>query len=74
MSDRQAELKIRYMDELNSYYKELSEQLRENPSMFAQEEVTPEIQKIRTMIDNHRRPASQGIKIDKRDDEAQTVA
>jgi len=58
MSDKKAELKRKYRDKLSNYYKALCSEYQDNPEMFSNEEITPEIQHIRAMIDSCKKPSA----------------
>jgi len=57
MSDQITDLKRKYREKLVIYYKTLCEEYEENPEMFLTEEVTPQVENIRAMIDQCRRPS-----------------
>jgi len=57
MSDQMINLKRKYREKLIIYYKTLCEEYERNPEMFLKEEVTPEVESIRIMIDRCRRPS-----------------
>jgi len=55
MSDHKAELKRKYREKLSTYYKTLCQEYQDNPDMFSTEEVTPEVENIRNIIESCRR-------------------